>query len=145
MHRVCFSVPGRTRGQGRPRFGRGGHAYKDKRDRDWEDHIAECYRGACPVEDGATTFGDRLLSVAIEVYPALPKAKAKKVFAEWVAIKPDVDNCAKSFLDALNGVAYDDDSQVIHLVVFKHPREEREPYATVEITDLGEQHETLRD
>ena len=30
---------------------------------------------------------------------------------------PDCDNCAKSILDGLNGVAYQDDIQVKHLVV----------------------------
>jgi Holliday junction resolvase RusA-like endonuclease len=31
----------------------------------------------------------------------------------------DVDNCAKAALDALNGVAFEDDSQVAKLVVEK--------------------------
>lgn len=33
--------------------------------------------------------------------------------------KPDADNVAKSILDALNGLAYKDDSQVANLLVFK--------------------------
>jgi Holliday junction resolvase RusA-like endonuclease len=33
--------------------------------------------------------------------------------------KPDVDNLAKAILDALNGVAYEDDSQVYSLEVQK--------------------------
>ena len=36
--------------------------------------------------------------------------------------KPDADNIAKLVLDALNGVAYDDDSQVFALYVLKLPR-----------------------
>ena len=34
-------------------------------------------------------------------------------------IKPDCDNIAKIVLDALNGLAYDDDSQVTELEVHK--------------------------
>ena len=34
--------------------------------------------------------------------------------------KPDCDNIAKVILDALNGIAYHDDSQVVELVVHKH-------------------------
>ena len=34
--------------------------------------------------------------------------------------KPDCDNIAKIVLDALNGIAYYDDSQVVSLVVRKH-------------------------
>lgn len=34
-------------------------------------------------------------------------------------MKPDCDNIAKAILDALNGVAYDDDKQVVRLHVEK--------------------------
>lgn len=33
--------------------------------------------------------------------------------------KPDADNVAKAVLDALNGLAYEDDSQVQELVIIK--------------------------
>lgn len=33
--------------------------------------------------------------------------------------KPDCDNIAKTILDALNGLAYDDDAQVVYLSVYK--------------------------
>lgn len=36
--------------------------------------------------------------------------------------KPDADNIAKLVMDALNGVAYEDDSQVVALLVLKLPR-----------------------
>ena len=35
-------------------------------------------------------------------------------------VKPDVDNCAKSVLDALNGVAYKDDNQIVTLLAKKY-------------------------
>ena len=34
-------------------------------------------------------------------------------------IRPDIDNLAKFVLDSLNGIAYQDDSQVVKLVVYK--------------------------
>lgn len=34
--------------------------------------------------------------------------------------KMDVDNVAKSVLDGLNGVAYEDDDQVVELLIRKH-------------------------
>ena len=37
----------------------------------------------------------------------------------WRAIKPDIDNMAKFVLDALNGLVYEDDKQVVKLVVYK--------------------------
>lgn len=38
---------------------------------------------------------------------------------ERPTVKPDADNCAKSILDALNGVAYRDDNQIVDLIVRK--------------------------
>jgi Holliday junction resolvase RusA-like endonuclease len=33
--------------------------------------------------------------------------------------KPDIDNLAKTIMDALNGICYDDDSQIVRLIVDK--------------------------
>ena len=33
--------------------------------------------------------------------------------------KPDCDNIAKAILDALNGLAYEDDSQIVSAVILK--------------------------
>ena len=40
-------------------------------------------------------------------------------FDRWHTSKPDVDNLAKAVLDALNGILYEDDSQVVMLAVTK--------------------------
>lgn len=53
--------------------------------------------------------------------------------------KPDCDNIAKAVLDALNGVAFDDDSQVVTLVVRKYPRvriSSDDEYVRVTISDV---------
>ena len=54
----------------------------------------------------------------------VPKSytKAQKATAfdmRYVPKKPDCDNIAKIILDALNGLAYDDDAQVVQLSVKK--------------------------
>ena len=46
--------------------------------------------------------------------------------------KPDADNIAKIVLDALNGVAYEDDSQVINLSVQKRYSEEARVFVHIE-------------
>ena len=48
--------------------------------------------------------------------------------------KPDTDNIAKAILDALNGLAYYDDAQVVNLEVQK--RYSNEPRAEVFINDI---------
>jgi len=49
--------------------------------------------------------------------------------------KPDADNIAKIVLDALNGVAYTDDTQVVNLSVQKRYGEVAE--VKVEITEVN--------
>lgn len=65
------------------------------------------------------------LSVTIIAYCRIPSSWSKKKVAEAVdnAVyptgKPDADNLAKLVLDALNGVFYLDDKQVVDLFVRK--------------------------
>lgn len=46
----------------------------------------------------------------------------KRIERERDTTKPDIDNVLKAVLDALNGVAYKDDSQVVEVRVVKHDR-----------------------
>lgn len=48
--------------------------------------------------------------------------------------KPDIDNIAKSILDALNKLAYRDDTQVVTLHMEKHYAED--PRVEVEIEEI---------
>lgn len=48
----------------------------------------------------------------------LPKPKTVK--RAWPTTRPDVDKLARGILDALTGVAFKDDSQVVKLDVEKH-------------------------
>lgn len=56
-------------------------------------------------------------AVTIGCYLPRPKSTKKTVFIP--VTKPDLDNCAKSILDALNGFAWADDNQVTDLNIFK--------------------------
>ena len=61
----------------------------------------------------------------ISVFRAIPKSMSKKLLAEAEAgnvrpaTRPDTDNYLKTCLDALNGVAFRDDSQVVSVHVHK--------------------------
>jgi len=51
----------------------------------------------------------------------------------------DVDNYCKSILDGLNGVAYEDDDQVVELLVKKHKvKRKEEERVEIEIREFGE-------
>lgn len=105
----------------RPRFANG-RAYTDKATKADEAAVRAAYRG--PKFSGP-------VKVRIYVYKPLQKAANDDEWWPFVQ-KPDVDNIAKAVLDGLNGVAYDDDAQVIDLQVMKQNRgyeeDAREPW-----------------
>lgn len=118
-----FLVRGKVRGQGRPRFTRNGHAYENDADRDYKAAIRQSY-----FIGNGPWFGTEPVRATIDVMRHLPKSKTPKAgdladdFSEPDTHKPDLDNVAKAVLDALNGIAYEDDAQVVELVVRKYPR-----------------------
>lgn len=106
-------IHGPLRGKGRPRFSREGHAYTPEATRDYEREIQLTW-GNKPCLTGP-------VEVRIDAYQALPKraTKAQRQAAErgeiWPIRKPDLDNIVKIAMDALNGYAYRDDTQVVRL------------------------------
>lgn len=112
-----FVVAGEVRGQMRPRTRiAGGHAqiYKDPADRAWESRILAEYWAQC---GGALHTGE--VSVEIVITRALPRSVREP---DPDTHKPDVDNVAKSVLDAISGTAFLDDRYVTDLRVTKTMR-----------------------
>lgn len=94
---------------------------------DYEKAIATEYAKA-----GGVKFSGAI-SVYIDVHRQLPKSRPNRLLAELDTSKPDIDNVSKAVLDALNGVAYDDDKQVTSLHVVKLPRTRNESFIRVTI------------
>lgn len=88
--------------------------------RSYEDLIRWSYKAA-----GGTYYDKTPLNVVVRAIYDIPVSfsKAMRKSATEGKIKPcrkpDSDNIAKAILDALNGVAYYDDSQVVGLTVKK--------------------------
>ena len=61
--------------------------------------------------------------VSVTTARGMPKGRPKRVQEEPDVFKPDVDNIAKLVLDALNGTAWVDDTQVTSLSVLKFARD----------------------
>lgn len=118
--RCTFAFDGKVKGQGRPRFARG-HAYEAPEDRQYKEYLARLYR-----EQGGLWFGSLPVCVTIDVMRAIPKSYPLYRDNEPDVLKPDVDNVAKAVLDALCGVAFADDAQVVTLIVRKHKRWRRD-------------------
>ena len=60
--------------------------------------------------------------VTVDVYRPLPDSRPRCVRSEPDTYKPDAASEAKLVIDALNGVAWADCSQVVDLHVMKHTR-----------------------
>jgi len=130
-----FIVPGEPRGKGRPRFGNG-RTYTDAKTVAYEKLIACRAAEAMPCPAVATP-----VKVRIDIYKGVPKswtmAKRRRALDGLeIPGKPDLDNVAKAVLDALNGVAYADDTQVVRLLVQK--QYSLEPRLVVTVKELIE-------
>lgn len=117
-HISALIAMGELRGQARPRHNSWG-TYKNPADRLYEAEIREKFMEQCG--DGHRYFTGPV-HVVLEFTRPLPKSYAKKRNGEADTAKPDLDNMVKSVLDALSGVAWRDDSQVIVIQAMKKPR-----------------------
>lgn len=60
--------------------------------------------------------------LTVDAYRPLPESRPRRVSSEPDTYKPDADNESKLVMDALNGLVWADDAQVVDLHVRKHPR-----------------------
>ncbi|CUW38809.1 conserved protein of unknown function [Magnetospirillum sp. XM-1] len=120
---ACVTVPGKARGKQRPRAVRtkaGVRVYTPE-----ETINAEGWVRACWLDQIGRVWLTGPLRVEIDVVVAPPKSLSKARLSLALAndlrptTKPDADNVAKLALDALNGVAWADDVQVVELEVRK--------------------------
>lgn len=123
----------------RPRFTRYGHTYTPKKTADYEKAIAEYWRQAT---NGFMYDKEQALIVNLVFGIPIPKSTSKSK-TELMANgtirplkKPDVDNLAKAVMDALNDVAWVDDSQVVRVSIYKEYA--KEPYVYIYIHDDAE-------
>ena len=96
---ITFTVEGVPRPKARARRGKGGRWYTPNSTKAYEEAVGWAARAAGvhePREDG----------VRLDIVLWMPDRRRR-----------DLDNCAKSICDGLNGIVYLDDSQVAELVV----------------------------
>lgn len=134
-----FEIEGKPVGKGRPRFKRMGNfvqTYTPSNTAEYEKLVRLRFQNA----GGVIT--DKPVKIEIVAFFAPPKSVRKKDKIEMLANrilpmkKPDCDNIAKIILDALNKIAYVDDSQVVELVVKKCFAAEARVYVHIEEIDM---------
>lgn len=139
--RISFIVLGPVVAKQRPKFSRAGgfvRSYTPDKTVNYENLVKMSYYQ----EHGDFLFDrDVPLKVIINIEKSIPKSfsNRKRELAINGFIRPitrgDVDNYAKTILDALNGIAYHDDAQVTDLEVFK--RFGYKSYAEITISSVG--------
>lgn len=117
---ILITIPGTPVAKGRPKFATRGKfvtAYTPKATKDAENVISMEAK-----KQGVTAFSGPV-ELWIDFYMPIPKSVSKRErerLNNGPHIKrPDADNLAKLVLDALNGIAWEDDNQVFKLSIEK--------------------------
>lgn len=120
-----FEVIGAPVGKRRPKFSTV-HGYaqaiKPKEDVIYENLVKLSFQQAKPSD---YNLFDKAVKMTISACFAIPKSFSKKKQKEALEgtirplTKPDADNIAKIICDALNDIAYKDDTQIIELTITK--------------------------
>ena len=119
MKEFEFTVETIPKAKARPRFVRRGkfvQTYTPKTTLDYEKKIAEEY-----LLQGGTVFDYPYLEMSIIAYFPIPKStkKGDRLLLESECVpydkKVDIDNCLKACMDAIIGVAYMDDKQIVSI------------------------------
>lgn len=127
MNEIIFTVYGEPMGKQRPKFSRQGNTvrtYTPSRTAAYEAKVRQAFNWS-----GGVNFWcgkDEYFSLHMICYFPVPKSASKKAREQMLALKPtifpkkpDCDNIAKIVADALNEVAYYDDSRMHELCVVK--------------------------
>jgi len=129
MPTIKFEVMGVPQGKGRPKFAKPGNfvmAYTPKKTKDYELMIRGVYLQWLMENHGrqANEIKDRPFNLDVIANFNVPVSLSKKkqhelLCHEYHTKKPDIDNIVKVILDALNEVAFNDDSQLVFLTASK--------------------------
>lgn len=119
--KIKFIIPGEPQGKARPRVVRT-HAYTPAKTVAYEELVRQRFLA----EAHGRRFGDDApIDIIITAFLSIPKSasKQKQMLMTSGALfpmkKPDLDNVMKIVCDALNGIAYKDDAQIVNAKICK--------------------------
>lgn len=117
---LLITIPGEPCAQGRPRFSTAGgfpKAYDPEKSRNYKAFVKLMAQEA--MKNHSWEYTEKPLSIVIVAYMGIPSSKPKKFQqaaecgAERPTKKPDIDNVFKILTDALSGITYKDDKQIV--------------------------------
>ena len=129
---IRFSIPGPPRGKGQTRLSKGGFEFTPENTLDYENRVKKVCIEKC--EQRQANYAGQV-AVDITAFYPIPASYTKKKQEQIrdgarPIKKPDLDNIAKIILDALNHVAWQDDKQVVCMILTKN-------YAAVPCVSVG--------
>jgi len=135
---ITLTVPGEPMGKGRPRWAKWG-IYTPKKTVNYETQIRERFSAEYPGFEPLTSA----IRLELSAYLGIPcsESKRKQALMEAGAIRPkkrpDLDNIEKVVLDALQSIAFRNDSQVC--AVDKMKWYSRTPRLEIRILEIKEE------
>lgn len=127
-----FVIPGKVATKGRPRFSSVNgvpRTYTPKNTVEYENLVRIAW-----MNTGYPKLEGCIFVTITAIYPipsSVSKKKKKELDGAWYPKKGDCDNIAKIILDSLNHIAYDDDAQIVSLLVAKKYGTEPKAYVTL--------------
>lgn len=118
--KIKLVIPGTPMAKQRPRVLKNGITYTPKQTVNYETFVKQLY-----IMEHQQKRIEGPIKATITAYMPIPKStskKRKKLMQENKILptkKPDWDNVGKIITDALNGLAYDDDKQIVDARVIK--------------------------
>ncbi len=118
---IKLTIPGEPCAKQRPRMTKAGHTYTPEKTVNYETLVRELY-----ILQNFRQQLEGALKMTVRAYFEIPQSKSKKIKEAMLkgeirpTTKPDVSNVIKIIEDALNGLAYRDDSQIVRVVGEKY-------------------------
>lgn len=115
-----LTIPLRPKPKERPQHGRFSKGYTPKSTREYEEAVKHYYERDCGLPPT-----DKPVMVTFMFNFAVPKSCSKREQAKKLlgtcpySNRPDLDNIEKAVMDALNGMAFKDDCQVVAKISLK--------------------------
>ncbi|MDL2280831.1 RusA family crossover junction endodeoxyribonuclease [Selenomonadales bacterium OttesenSCG-928-I06] len=135
---IKFTVYGEPLAQGRPRFARHGAFVRTYEQEKFTNHKTLVRYAAIEVKPESLLLSP--VKCIIRLYKSPPKSFSKKKLELALSeklrptTKPDIDNCIKLIYDALNGVIWKDDTQVVESICSKYYSDN--PRTEIEIEEI---------
>jgi Holliday junction resolvase RusA-like endonuclease len=132
---IEFTVPGEPVAKARPRVTKSGLTFTPAKTVNYETLVKEMFAIECKNQ-----YLEGEIKAEMDFYFTIPKSTSRKKRALMISgeirpvKRPDTDNVIKSVTDAINGLAYNDDSQIVEIVARKWYGEQ--PKAVVKLTEI---------